>query len=243
MFDTPSLLARSERWRDEYAWLWATTREDLPVIGPSVGVRRHWENARAASRLIDELAAEVDRVPDGEDARRAWQDTVRERLQRFGDARLGWPTGYRRLVFGDAFFAASKTFAREARAFDPEFSVDSLFQALRNVWIGNSLQMLFDLPVVLTPGLFAYKDLIRRNCITLLVGAVAEQPRCFTRGFRRTLASQWPFSIRATGRLRRRVMRRYGEATHSLERRTGATSVIDWFLTQSDAEALVRQSR
>jgi len=426
VLDTPSLPERSEALRDEHAWLWATTQEELPVIGPAVGARRHWVNARAASRLIDELSAEVGRVPNGEEARRLWQDTVRERLQRFGDARLGWPTGYRRLLFGDAFFAASKACARQARAFDPQISVDSLFQALRNVWIGNSLQMLLDLPVVLNPGLFAYsmlypltdnllddahvtgaakrafnerlrrrlaglsvapidsrdeavfgmvgrieqefprstfadvydsllaihggqvrsldqhdspvltgadlltiscekggssvladlyviagratpaqehfafgygvflqllddlqdverdsaaghetlftragrrgpldgltarlarfidrvldrprfeagrfadhKDLIRRNCMTLLVGAVAEQPRRFTRGFRRTLASQWPFSVRAMRRLRRRAARRYGEATNVLERRTGATSVLDWLLAQSAPE-------
>ena len=428
--DTPTLLSRSKVLRDEHARLWATTDEDLPAIGPVVGFWQHWANARAAARLIDELADEVDRLPEDDAARRVWQDGVRERLRRFGDARLGWPTGYRRLLFGDAFFAASKAFAQQARAFDPQMSVDSLFQALRNVWIGNSLQMMLGVPVVLNPGLFAYsmlypltdnllddrsvaggakrafnvrlrrrlsglpvapldagdeavfamvrrieqefprlafpdvyesllaihggqvrsldqhdgrvladadvltiscekggssvladlyviagratpaqerfafgygvflqflddlqdverdsaaghetlftraarrgpldgptsrlarfidrildeepfeangladhKDLIRRNCITLLVGAVAEQPGCFTRGFRRRLSSQWPFSPRAMRRLRRRAVRRYGEASSVLERRTGATSVLDRLLAQSEGAACAR---
>ncbi len=32
----------------------------------------------------------------------------------------------------------------EGTAFDPQVSVDDLGQALRNVWITNSLQMLLD---------------------------------------------------------------------------------------------------
>jgi hypothetical protein len=414
----PRLGDRVAVLRDEHAALWAATPAELPVLGPRVGFLRHLSNARAAARLIDELAAEVERLPDGESERRAWREAVRERLQRFGDVRLGWPAGYRRLVFGDAFFAASVAFAREARAFDPELPLDSLWQALRNVWIGNCLQMILDRPVVLGPGLFAYsmlypltdnrlddpriaggakhafserfgrrlaglpaspagadevaifrlvgrieeefprrdfadvyegllaihgaqqrslrqqddpgltdaeiltiscekggtsvladlyvvggrvslaeerfafgygvflqllddlqdvevdlaaghqtlftraarrgpldepaarlvcfidrvldhgdllagpeladrKDLIRRNCRSLLVGAVADQPGRFTRRFRRTLARQWPFSFPAMRRLRRRAERRYREAARTLQRRTGAASILD----------------
>jgi hypothetical protein len=76
------------------------------------------------------------------------------------------------------------------------------------------------------------KDLIRRNCRTLLVGAVAEQPSRFTRRFRRTVAKQWPIGFRALRRLRRRSARRYAEATRTLQRRTGAASPVEWLLAQ-----------
>lgn len=155
----PDLQFRVGALRDAHAAMWSETPAELPVLGPRVGLRRHFANARAARRLIDELAGELERVPDGEPERRAWREALRERLQRFGDQRLGWPAGYRRLLFADAFFAASVAFAREARAFDPSLSLDSLWQALRNVWIGNSLQIVLDLPVALHPGLFAYSML------------------------------------------------------------------------------------
>jgi hypothetical protein len=412
------LRTRVEDLRDEHAELWAATPTQLPVFGPPIGFFQHRANARAASRLIDELATEVEHLPDDARQRRAWREAVRERLQLFGDARLGWPAGYRRLLFGDAFFAASVAFAREARAFAPDLPLDSLWQALRNVWIGNSLQMLLDLEVALHPGLFAYsmlypltdnllddprveggekrafnerfgrrlagltvspggpreaavyrlvarieeefprcdfadvfesllaihsgqvrsieqqdeprltdseivsiscekggssvladlylvtggasfleerfafgygvflqllddlqdvgrdlaaghqtlftraarsgpldgpaarlarfidrvldederfpgpefaerKDLIRRNCRALLVGAVADQPRRFTHRFRRSLARQWPFSFRAMRRLRHRAEQRHRRAASTLQRRTGATSLLD----------------
>ena len=67
--------------------------------------------------------------------------------------------GYGRLLCGDDFFEASIAFTREARAFDPGLPLDGLWQALRNVWIGNTLQLLLDRPIAVNPGLFAYSML------------------------------------------------------------------------------------
>ena len=155
----PGLRARVAALRDEHARLWEATPPVMPTLGPRVGWLRHLSNERAARRLVDALAAEVEHMPDGERERVAWRERVRERLQTFGEERLAWPAGYRRLLFADAFLAASLAFAREARAFDPDLPFEGLGQALRNVWIGNSLQMRLGLPVELGPGLFAYSML------------------------------------------------------------------------------------
>ena len=78
-------------------------------------------------------------------------------------------------------------------------------------------------------------DLIRRNCRALLVGAVAEQPRRFCRRFRRAVARQWPLSLRAMRRLRRRAERRFGDAAAVVRRRTGAESLLDLLLAETAA--------
>jgi hypothetical protein len=157
------LRERVDAFTAEHARSWLMTPTPTPAefsaLGPPAGFRRHFVNARAAAALIDELVAQVERIPDDAQERRIWRESVRERLQDFGAARLGWPAGYRRLLFGDAFFAASVTFARSARAFDPELRMADLWQALRNVWIGNSLQMVLGLPLRLGQGLFAYSML------------------------------------------------------------------------------------
>ena len=139
--------------------LWDRTSPVPPALGPKVGVWQQRSNARAAARLIDEIASEIVRLPDEESERQRWRERVRARVQSFGNDRLGWPDGYRRLLFGDGFYESSVAFARAARAFDPGVTVEQLGQALRNVWIGNSLQMLLDRPVKMRPGLFAYSML------------------------------------------------------------------------------------
>ena len=159
MLGEPGLPTRVVALRDEHSRLWLATPSAMPALGPPVSWLRHLSNERAARRLVDRLAAEVERVPRSERERGAWREGVRERLRAFGEQRLDWPAGYRRLLFADEFFTASVSFVREARAFAPDLPDASLGQALRNVWIGNSLQMRLGLPVALGPGLFAYSML------------------------------------------------------------------------------------
>jgi hypothetical protein len=145
--------------RAESLALWERCEPDLPEVDEPIGWLRKLSNARATRRLIDQLAEEVACLPPDEPGRAAWRNTVRDRLQRFGDERLGWPDGYRRLLFGDQFYDSAVAFIRDARAFDPAMPLADIGQALRNVWIGNSFQMLLDRPVALGSGLFGYSML------------------------------------------------------------------------------------
>jgi hypothetical protein len=81
--------------------------------------------------------------------------------------------------------------------------------------------------VLAGPGAADRKDLVRRSCQNLLVGAIADQPRRFTRAFRRSVERQWPFSLAAIRRLRRRAERRFSSATSRLQARRGAASLAD----------------
>ncbi|MFN8094731.1 MAG: hypothetical protein U0599_21360 [Vicinamibacteria bacterium] len=177
--------------REEHAERWRTTRAELPDLGPRVGWRRHFGNERAAGRLVDSLADELDRLPADEEGRRAWRDSVSGRLRAFGAERLGWPGGYGRLLFADAFLDSSVGFARAARAFDPTLPIEGLGQALRNVWIGNSLQMRLGREVRCGEGLFAYSMLYPLTDNRLDDPRLdASAKRAFNRRFGRRLAGE-----------------------------------------------------
>ena len=152
----PGLAARLTPLKDDAIRLWRASSTELSSLGPRITWTTRWGNARATRQLIDEIARRIDTYPADLSLRTAWREATRTRLQSFGEARFGWPDGYRRLLFGDAFYDAAVDFARRARAFDPALSLDDLWQALRNVWIGNSLQMLLARPITLGSGLFAY---------------------------------------------------------------------------------------
>ena len=62
-------------------------------------------------------------------------------------------------AFLDDFATVTEDFVHEARRFDPGLKMDDVAQALRNLWIGNSLQVYLEKPVTMTPGLFAYSML------------------------------------------------------------------------------------
>jgi hypothetical protein len=153
------LCDRLQPLRDACLDAWRSTPSALPRLGPEISRWQQWQNASATSQLIEEIALRIDEHPEQTTEQLAWRDGLRTMLQDFGERRFGWPDGYRRLLFGDAFYESSVAFARQARAFDQSLRLDDLWQAMRNVWIGNNLQMLFGVSVSLTQGLFAYSML------------------------------------------------------------------------------------
>jgi hypothetical protein len=54
---------------------------------------------------------------------------------------------------------ATHQFLRQTKAFAPAITDRSLFQAARNVWIVQGLQLLMDAPIALSPAIFAYSML------------------------------------------------------------------------------------
>lgn len=144
---------------DEFSKLWWETPDKPPVLGQRVPRRLQRRNHRNAKRLIDRIADEIERYPGTEDEQCQWRERVRESVQQFGEDSLGWPEGYRNLLLGEEYYQTTAAFVRSARAFDPHLRTDDLGQALRNVWITNSLQLLLDLRVRSTPSIFAYSML------------------------------------------------------------------------------------
>src|SRR5512141_662544 len=59
-------------------------------------------------------------------------------------------------VYDARFVDSTRRFLQAARDFDPDLGLASAYQALRNVWIMNSLQFDLGLPVEHTDAIFAY---------------------------------------------------------------------------------------
>lgn len=60
------------------------------------------------------------------------------------------------IILSEEFRNVSKDFFYQAREFAPELSPENIYQGLRNVWIMNGLQLMMNIPVEITPSIFAY---------------------------------------------------------------------------------------
>jgi hypothetical protein len=60
------------------------------------------------------------------------------------------------IVQSPEIIAVSRAFYDRSRSFDLQLKQEEIFQAMRNVWIMNGLQVLLGMPVELTPSIFAY---------------------------------------------------------------------------------------
>jgi len=87
--------------------------------------------------------------------------------------------------------AVSSQFFEAGRRFDPQIRTAELFQASRNVWTMNYLQVLLDLPVRLTPSVFAYSMLYPVSDNYLDDARISgEQKMAFNRRFSGWLAGE-----------------------------------------------------
>lgn len=62
-------------------------------------------------------------------------------------------------MFSPDMMRSTKTFVKQVWSFDPQLPVVSVFQACRNVWIMNGLQLILGRRVEMTPAIFAYSML------------------------------------------------------------------------------------
>ncbi|HVM46802.1 MAG TPA: hypothetical protein VMU04_02195, partial [Candidatus Acidoferrum sp.] len=62
-------------------------------------------------------------------------------------------------LFTPEAMEATRHFLRQAKAFAPAITDADLFQALRNVWVMHSVQLLLGAEIALTPAVFAYSML------------------------------------------------------------------------------------
>lgn len=137
--------------------LWRRSSEEPPPLARRFGRRSQKACEKELSDLVGRLSSEETRAAllDGSpDAGR-----VRETVEalRPGFRRLLDLTGLPlEAVYDGRFVDSTRRFLKDARDFDPRLRLDAAYQALRNVWIMNSLQFDLDLPVEPTEAVFAY---------------------------------------------------------------------------------------
>ena len=173
----------------KYLSLWERTGEEFPVLGNRTSRIGRYANFRHCRKFIDRLAGKIVDFPADEAQRHPWRHEIKREIQRFGEERFDWPRGYRDLLVSEDFYDSTVRFVRCAREFDPEIAGPDVAQALRNVWIVNSLQMLLDQEVSLTPAVFAYSMLYPYTDNFLDdPGVPAEQKRSLNENLGRWLA-------------------------------------------------------
>jgi hypothetical protein len=137
--------------------LWWETRSDPPVLEKTFPRSEKKGLEREFTGLIDRLAAEQENTAgDGRicdsDRLNHWAADLRPIFKRI----LGRTAVPLESVYDARFVESTRQFIATAREFDPEIGIDSVYQALRNVWIMNTLQYYLEIEVEHTEAIFGY---------------------------------------------------------------------------------------
>lgn len=135
---------------------WEETPEDFREQRALVDHAQKRQNEHTIDRFRLELAATVRRIPNRFVNRRKWRNQIQEQVRTLETtvspqrrSRLDY---FLSLGYGEA----TDTFIQQVHTFDDSLNVYAIFQAIRNVWIMNSIQILYGVKVELTPSIFAY---------------------------------------------------------------------------------------
>lgn len=144
---------------DQFVRLWWESPTTYQGVGRSYELHRQLENEKrtdqALAVLDNSLIQQRQNGLKREDLLRKLTDTFLNYTQEI----IGFEPEIMQALRAYGFEDAIRQFARMARQFDPSISIMDIYQAGRNLWSMNFVQLLLGLPVEVTPSAFAYSML------------------------------------------------------------------------------------
>lgn len=132
---------------------WFQISEGPPEFLERYSSRQKLERQREFDQMLRKTPGSLESYVEMNPATRR---TARTRVSTLVLRSLSKEEGPRIRRFADDCEGNTESFIRAAKEFDPSLGDDDLHQALRNLWVFNSIQLYLELAVRLTPSSFAY---------------------------------------------------------------------------------------
>lgn len=150
---------RTARYAAKCAVAWAQAEHTATGFGAAVPMAEKLEREHRADWDMEAVEAILRRWPASAGKREAWRQELLEKMRSLAREHMACDAEALDQLFNDNGIEATRQFLREARAFSPAIRDKDLFQALRNVWVIHSVQLLLQAPVALSPAVFGYSML------------------------------------------------------------------------------------
>lgn len=144
------------RYKREYLRIWGETSAVQPEMQKTYSETQQRTIERELFRFIDHASEKIDTYPSREEERKAWMAEFVADVKGFSRRFLAMSELSLDTVLQEDYVRSTQIFVEKAREFDPELAIENVYQALRNAWIMNSLQMYLGLDVKFSDSLFAY---------------------------------------------------------------------------------------
>ncbi len=148
-----------QNYTEQYAEIWEQCSIQMP------GFSKKYSKVEKLSRekFLDQFLNTVkvfrkDRIR-GKSFTDADQQLFLRNTREFLRNGLDFTEGQLELMFSDEMVEITRSFVRQSKAFDPDLAFNDIFQACRNMWIMNGLQLIMGIPMQVTSSIFAYSML------------------------------------------------------------------------------------
>ena len=176
---------------NRHSRLWWSCGRGFPLMQRSYSPGEQSANEKVLENLINGLAYELKHIPLEEKNRKTQANRLKAQGQQFAAHIFNLEQQQIDFIETSGLLAAAEEFTRMARAFDPKLSAADIYQAGRNVMTMNLLQLLLNLPVEVTPSVFAYSMLYPYTDNALDDPAISPTTKlAFNHRFQRRLAGE-----------------------------------------------------
>jgi hypothetical protein len=130
-----------------------------PAFLPCYSAREQARREAHLDRYLEAVEAELRAAPRSRPEQAAAEERLTAAFRVFAHEALDFEDRHLDLLLAGGFTETGREMARAARLFDPSMSAGDVFQASRNAWTANGLQILLGVPARLTPAIFGYSML------------------------------------------------------------------------------------
>ena len=138
-------------YTEKYAEIWETCSKQLPVFCKKYSRSGKLQKEQTLDQFLKTIKSfRKDRI-NHQSISEAKQSTFLRNTRAFLCDGLDFTNDQLELMFSDNMISITRSFVRQAKAFDSELSFNDIFQACRNMWIMNGLQLVMGIPMRVTP--------------------------------------------------------------------------------------------
>lgn len=143
----------------EFTKLWENSTSEFSVVNEEISDQEKIQREEGLQKFQKSMRNDVDIRKLRGEVREQFIRQFQESMALFFRNSLNFNPNETAIITKSGLLGITKEFMLMARRFDPEVALEDVFQASRNLWIINSLQIMMNAPVKLTPSIFAYSML------------------------------------------------------------------------------------
>ncbi|AFS79348.1 hypothetical protein Curi_c23470 [Gottschalkia acidurici 9a] len=148
-----------EDLKTKYKKTWIETKDDFPDFLEKISFLKKITNEINLEKFRKKLSKFIVKIREKEKLDNKSRDKILLIIKELENSIIGYGEDYIDFFIKQGYIEVTEEFIDKVKIFDSNMDIHDTFQAIRNVWIMNSIQILYDMKVELTQSVFAYSML------------------------------------------------------------------------------------
>ena len=150
---------QTEKYIEQFTKFWLECSTQVPSLGTIYPYNDKLSCETRLEEFLQKIKKRKDEKPKPKGNNNGYAKVIFPAIRTFFKSTFNFEDNHLDTILSDSYTEATKKFIETGRRFDPNLSMEDIFQACRNVWIINGIQSMMGLPIELTPSVFAYSML------------------------------------------------------------------------------------